>query len=127
MKRDPWLVKRRERVGGICLNWGGVAVVGSYLQGWGSQEGSGPSAFTVTFHTKVLSHAVLGEMRSFRETKEVVRGEIYSRWGVMWTGIQAGLPALKASSVSRDHTAGKMCDLQKTLQVGSLVSIGSCI
>lgn len=101
-------------MGGICQNWGGVAVVGSYLQGWGSQEGSGPPAVTVTFHTKVLSHAGLGERRSFRETKEVVRGEICSRSDVMWTEIQAGLPALKASSVSGNHTPGKMCDLQKT-------------
>lgn len=77
------------------------------MQRWGSQEGSGPSA--VTFHTKVLSHAGLGERRSFGETREVVRGELCRRQRVMWTEMQAGLPVLQASSVSRDHTAGKRC------------------
>lgn len=71
------------------------------MQRWGSQEGSEPSTVMVTFHTKVLSHAGLGE--SFRETKEVVWGEICRRQSVMWTEMQAGLPALEASSKRGPH------------------------
>lgn len=67
---------------------GRCCCVGLYLQRWVRQEGTGPSAITVTFHTKVLSHAGLGEKRSFGETREVVWGEICGRRSVMWTEMQ---------------------------------------
>jgi len=112
-KQRPLDCQARGKRGGRLPELERCCWVGSYLQGWASQEGSSLFAVTVAFHTKVLSHTGLGERRSFRGTREVLCGEIYGRPSVIWTEMLAGLPTLKASSVSGDHTAGKMCELQK--------------
>lgn len=112
MKETPLACQARGKSGGNLPELGRCCCCRVLSAGMG--QSGGQWSLCRYIHTKVLSHAGLGERRSFRETREVVRGEICSRWDVMWTEIQAGLPALKASSVSGDHTAAKMCDLQKT-------------
>lgn len=88
-RRAPWLVRNRERVRGICLKWGGVAVQSRIFRDGAIRRAMVPLPYGDFSHQSSVPHGVKG--------KEMVWGEICQRSSlemlfspclVLWDGAQ---------------------------------------